>query len=67
VPSVGAIDTSGLDLPEDALPQLLAVDTDEWREQLPQMREHLASFGEKLPDKLGAELDKLEKRLEGSS
>ncbi|HEY7453108.1 MAG TPA: phosphoenolpyruvate carboxykinase domain-containing protein, partial [Thermoleophilaceae bacterium] len=67
VPSEGALDTSGLDMPEDALARVIGVDADEWREQLPQLREHLATFGDKLPDKLRAELDKLETRLESSS
>jgi phosphoenolpyruvate carboxykinase (GTP) len=63
VPPEGALDTSGLDLPEGALAKLLEVDPDEWREQLPQLREHLDSFGDKLPDELRAQLEALEQRL----
>jgi phosphoenolpyruvate carboxykinase (GTP) len=63
VPSEGALDTSGLDLPADAVAKLLAVDLDEWRNQLPRLREHFAMFGEKLPDELAAQLDALEERL----
>ena len=65
VPSRDALDLSGLDLSAEALHKLLDVDLGEWREQLPQLREHLAIFGEKLPDELRAQFDKLEKRLEG--
>ena len=34
------------------------------REQLPQLKEHLARFGDDLPDELSAQLDALERRLE---
>ena len=44
--------------------ELLEVDVDGWKEQLPQMHEHYAEFGEKLPDALRAQLDALEERLE---
>jgi phosphoenolpyruvate carboxykinase (GTP) len=63
VPADGAIDTSGLDLSADALPKLFDVDHDEWRAQLPQMREHFATFGDKLPEALAAQLEALEQRL----
>jgi phosphoenolpyruvate carboxykinase (GTP) len=63
VPSEGAIDTSGLDLQSGAMEQLLAVDPQEWRAQLPQMRDHFATFGDKLPDELERQLDALERRI----
>jgi phosphoenolpyruvate carboxykinase (GTP) len=65
VPSMadGGIDTEGLEVSEEALAQLLTVDPQEWKEQLPQLREHLARFGERLPPELGAELAALEERL----
>ena len=66
VPSEDAIDTSGLELPADAVAKLLSVDPDEWRGQLPRLREHFAMFGEKLPDELAAQLEALEKRLAGA-
>jgi phosphoenolpyruvate carboxykinase (GTP) len=63
VPSKDALDTSGLDLSEDAVEKLLRVDAGEWRDQLPRLHEHFAQFGEKLPDELGRQLDALERRL----
>src|SRR5215203_249458 len=66
VPSEDAIDTSGVELPADAVAKLLSVDPDEWRGQLPRLREHFAMFGEKLPDELAAQLEALEKRLAGA-
>jgi phosphoenolpyruvate carboxykinase (GTP) len=66
VPSEGAIPTDGLDLPDGAMEKLLAVDPGEWREQLPQVREHFGTFGEKLPAELAAQLQALEARLKSA-
>jgi phosphoenolpyruvate carboxykinase (GTP) len=43
--------------------ELLRVDPDEWRAQLPQVREHFAKFGDRLPEELRAQLAALEERL----
>ena len=63
VPATDALDVSGLDLSEDALEQLLEVDPQEWKVQLPQIHQHYAQFGDTLPDELRAQLDALERRL----
>ena len=65
IPTTGAggIDTDGLDVSAETLARLLEVDTEGWLSQLPQMREHLAKFGDKLPPELTAQLDGLEQRL----
>jgi GTP-dependent phosphoenolpyruvate carboxykinase len=42
--------------------ELLRVETEEWRAQLPQFRKHLEKF-ERLPQELGAQLDALQDRL----
>ena len=66
VPSKDALDTSGLDLSDQAVEKLLRVDVEEWRDQLPRLHEHFAQFGDKLPDELGRQLDALERRLNES-
>jgi phosphoenolpyruvate carboxykinase (GTP) len=63
VPAPGAIETTGLDLSEKAMAELLRVDHKEWEAQLPQMQEHFAQFGDKLPRDLRAQLEALEERL----
>ena len=65
VPADDAIDTDGLDVSSEDMAKLLDVDPDEWRAQLPQVREHFAMFGDKLPRELAAQLDDLERRLAG--
>jgi phosphoenolpyruvate carboxykinase (GTP) len=62
----GGIDTDGLDVSPEMMAKLLEVDTDGWLTQLPQMREHLATFGDKLPPGLTEQLDGLEQRLNAS-
>ena len=57
------IDRSGLDVSDATMERLLAVDVDGWLAQLPQMREHYAEFGAKLPDALQAQLAQFAERL----
>jgi phosphoenolpyruvate carboxykinase (GTP) len=66
VPPVGegGIEIDGLDVDEATMETLLEVDFDGWCEQVPQMREHYALFGGKLPDALHSELDSLVERLQ---
>jgi phosphoenolpyruvate carboxykinase (GTP) len=63
VPAPGALETGGLDLSAGQLEELLKVDPEEWKVQLPQLRQHFASFGDALPDELRRQLDVLEERL----
>jgi phosphoenolpyruvate carboxykinase (GTP) len=63
VPTEDALDTSGLDISRAAIAKLLEVDPADWHDQLPQIREHFAQFGERLPDALRDQLDRLERRL----
>jgi phosphoenolpyruvate carboxykinase (GTP) len=59
----GGIDTEGLDISPQAMQQLLEVDVEAWRQQMPQTKEHYAQFGEHLPAALRAQLEALEERL----
>ena len=43
--------------------ELLSVDLDLVKEQLPQVKAHLAEFGDKLPAEVSAQLEALEQRL----
>ena len=63
LPTKGALDTDGLDIDDADLDTLLAVDSDGWRAAIPQIREHYAVFGDKLPAQLQMAVDTLEARL----
>jgi phosphoenolpyruvate carboxykinase (GTP) len=59
----GGIDVTGLDVSRDDMEELLNVDIEGWRQQLPQMHEHFARFGDRLPGELRDQLVALEQRL----
>ncbi|MGD0380774.1 MAG: phosphoenolpyruvate carboxykinase (GTP) [Acidimicrobiales bacterium] len=63
VPAPGALDGDGLGVPEQDMAELLRVDADEWRREVPLIGEFYARFGERLPVELGEQLDALEHRL----
>jgi phosphoenolpyruvate carboxykinase (GTP) len=63
VPRKEDLPTEGLDLGDDELAELLHVDVDHLREQIPQIKEHLAQFGDDLPDPVRSQLEALEQRL----
>ncbi|CAN5869360.1 phosphoenolpyruvate carboxykinase (GTP) [soil metagenome] len=57
------IDTDGLDLSAEQLQAALDFDTQEWRAELPLIREWFAKFGQSLPEQMSMELETLEQRL----
>ena len=63
LPADGALDTKGLDIDSADLKVLLDVDTTGWKEAVPQIRDHFAQFGPKLPSKLTVQLDALASAL----
>jgi phosphoenolpyruvate carboxykinase (GTP) len=63
VPGDGAIDTTGLDVDAATLAELVEVDADSWRQELPQLEEHYRSLGDHVPTELREQLTELEKRL----
>jgi phosphoenolpyruvate carboxykinase (GTP) len=63
VPRPEDLDTDGLGLAPEALRQLLEVDEASVREELPQTREHLAQFGDRLPAAVREQFEALERRL----
>jgi phosphoenolpyruvate carboxykinase (GTP) len=63
VPSRGDLYTGGLDIAASDLEAVLTVDEDELRDQLPQLEEHLAIFGDKLPGEIRAQFEALKRRL----
>jgi phosphoenolpyruvate carboxykinase (GTP) len=65
MPTADAIDRTGLDVSEADMAELLKVDKVEWLKEVASIREHYAKFGDRLPKELAAQLDALEKRLQG--
>ncbi|HEC09039.1 MAG TPA: phosphoenolpyruvate carboxykinase (GTP) [Acidimicrobiales bacterium] len=63
VPTPEALDTSGLDLDRETLEQLLAVNPEEWREEVALIEKHYEFLGERVPQALRDELAELRSRL----
>jgi phosphoenolpyruvate carboxykinase (GTP) len=63
LPAAEDIDLSGLDVSDEELAQLLAVDREQWKVELDQVGEYLESYGERLPDELRTEHDKIVQAL----
>jgi phosphoenolpyruvate carboxykinase (GTP) len=66
VPAPGALPVDGLELAPADLEALLAVDVPGWEAELPRLAEHLATFGDRLPAQLAAQLEDLRERLRDS-
>ncbi len=63
LPAAGGIPTQGLELADTAINELLRVDADEWRAEVPLIAAHFDALGDRLPEALRDELAHLEKRL----
>jgi phosphoenolpyruvate carboxykinase (GTP) len=63
VPAEGSIHTEGMSVSEEDMTELLRVDAQEWRDEVPLIKEHFAQFGDRLPGALGVALDDLAERL----
>ncbi|HKR98425.1 MAG TPA: phosphoenolpyruvate carboxykinase (GTP) [Candidatus Dormibacteraeota bacterium] len=64
VPAAGEIDISGLNVTEDEMRELRSVDPDDLRDQIPQMQQHFAQFGDRLPEGIRSQMQSLESRLD---
>ncbi len=63
LPAPGAIDTTGVDVTEAQMEELLTVNVEEWLNEIALIREHYERFGDRLPAALSDELADLEARL----
>jgi phosphoenolpyruvate carboxykinase (GTP) len=65
LPAPGAISTDGLDVSAHDMAELLSVDTEEWRAEVPLVEEYYALFGDHVPAALHSQLAGLRNRLDG--
>ena len=63
LPSADSLDTNGMNINTADLQAITSVDVDGWREAVPQIRDHYAAFGDRLPSELATALDALESSL----
>ncbi len=67
LPGPGALDLSGLRIPDDSVAELLKVDVEGWIAELPVIKRHYEKFGARLPQGLKDELAALEHRLQAAA
>ncbi len=65
VPTPESLDTDGLDMTNEQIAAVLAVDPEEWRAEIPQITEWFDKIGDALPTTMRDELETLKRRLDG--
>ncbi len=65
IPTSDSLDLNGLDISSGVIDEILRVDNKSWSEEVKVLKEFFTSLGNKLPNELINELDKLESRLKG--
>ena len=63
VPTTDSLDVEGLDMSSDDLAKAVAVDVEQWRNEIPAIEEWFAQIGDKVPTSLRDELESLKLRL----
>lgn len=63
LPTMDALNLSGLDVPPETLKAILEVNPDDWDEDLKDQREFFDRIGDRLPDELRQEQDDFARRL----
>jgi phosphoenolpyruvate carboxykinase (GTP) len=64
MPKDGDFDLKGLDIPAGNMKALMDVDLAAWKAELPDIEQHFALFGNRLPERLRKQLEEFRKRLE---
>ena len=67
LPNPQDIDTQGLDVSVDTMATLTSIDTQQWQTEMNAIGEYLDSYGERLPDALRQEQQKVERALAEAS
>ncbi|WP_449648833.1 phosphoenolpyruvate carboxykinase (GTP) [Rhodoglobus sp.] len=63
LPRDGDLNIDGLDLSDDTMEQLFAIDTDSWKAEAASTEEFFATFGDRVPTAVTRQLEQLKKRL----
>ena len=63
LPLPEGLDLDGLEIDQADLDALLAIDSEGWKQAIPQIREHFERFGDRLPSELNEAVDQLEATL----
>jgi phosphoenolpyruvate carboxykinase (GTP) len=63
LPKDSDLDTDGLDISAEDMKEILRIDAEAWKAELPDIENHFSTFGDRLPEKLKKQLDEFRDRL----
>ena len=63
LPMEGDLDMTGLNIPSKDMEELIKVDVNEWKAEIPDIEAHFSTFGDRLPEELNRQLKELAARL----
>ncbi len=63
LPEDGDVDLSGINISHDDMRELMRVDIDAWKAEIPNIEQHFLTFGDRLPDRLKKQLQEFIMRL----
>jgi phosphoenolpyruvate carboxykinase (GTP) len=63
LPKEGDLDTDGLDTSADDMKELMKVDVEAWKAEIPDIENHFSIFGDQLPERLKKQLEEFKSRL----
>ena len=63
VPTMDSLNVTGVNVTAEDMTELLNVNVEEWRREVPGIREYYATFAQRLPQALHEQVDQLETRL----
>jgi phosphoenolpyruvate carboxykinase (GTP) len=63
VPNEGDIDLNGLSLPPGDMKELMGIDVNEWKAEIPDIENHFSLFGNRLPERLKKQFQEFILRL----
>jgi len=66
MPTVDDLDLSGLDISRERMEEILSVNKEQWLAEVESIKEHYASYGDRLPEELKKQLAALEERLKNA-
>jgi phosphoenolpyruvate carboxykinase (GTP) len=63
LPIEGDLDLEGINISPEDIKELMKVDSKEWRAEIPDIEQHFASFGNRLPARLRSQFKEFITRL----
>lgn len=63
IPEHGDLDLGGLDIPPEDMRELMSINREEWKSEIPDIEQHFAQFGNHLPERLKQQFFEFIRRL----